>query len=54
MRSKQQEVSSNAVETIVVKLDAMLSGIGQRNLVETSKIIDELLDLRLMVQALND
>lgn len=54
MRSKEKELSSDAVELIVMRLDAMLSEIGQRNLVETSKMIDELLDVRLMVKALTE
>lgn len=47
-------VTSDSVELLVMKIDETLADIGNINVVETSKMIDVLLDMRLVALSIKD
>lgn len=47
-------VTNDSVELLVMKIDETLADIGNINVVETSKMIDVLLDMRLVALSIKD
>lgn len=46
--------TTDIIELLVIKIDATLAEIGERSIVEASKMIDGLLDIRLLAVTLKD
>ena len=47
-------VIQDHIELLIMKIDETLADIGNINVVETSKMIDVLLDMRLVVLSMKD
>lgn len=53
-QTETTDLTGLALELLIAKIDGTLADIGERNVVEASKMIDSLLDMRIMALSLKD